>query len=675
MYITSISPINQNIKTRKKYVQTDIKPLTVSFGASPKNVVESASHIKSLISKIVSPFVEKRKPEIVEDISSKVILGLNSKIDKVINSTKTENFEAKTQFLSDIAVNYMKAGDFDKAGVITAFNMKKVFNNPELSDIEKHNLIINEDNLYNLRKTLFLNTSTEKNYQFKPNFNSDTNIKARRYVAKIINEIGDKDFLPLAEEICKNTFIDSPEARAYITDKEDKIVLNEARLLINKHYDLAKLEPFTKLNNNCKQAVAKLIGQWGLPQHVEMLLPMLNNKDKDIVSIAFSALGEVGNASTLNILTPMLKSQDSFTSRNAALAISKLCDSQNISTLESMLKSNDPVIKKYAIRGIGKLNQPEYIPIVRSFIQDDDVGVRRDAILVIGERGSLKDIPILKNILKTDNMASEIHADDLVESIVKIGLRNEDPSILNALLNDSDYYNIVSKTLKAIIENARSKDLRSLTALNDLNKIVADSRDVDYYTKRISVKKCTNVPDLINLIKNSKDDEYGQYLAINEVFSKANFEDFNSIIALVDRNNFNSYSAQDSFIWKLFLNIGKIGKKEQSELLLSNIKDLKSKTDARNFVQSISQGRFIFKEDDFNKLKELQSVAPYKDQYNETKNAIIELMGEIGTKADHANYVIPSKSILINEQKEDMYKGSYDAFMKIFLRGNLELSS
>ena len=235
---------------------------SASFGNNPE------AH--NLVQKYVSE--EMKKQDTFEKISAKVYNNFeNDILNKIKNAEKFSNPYNKAKMLNHFAQSAYKADDIERAGVILGAFFE----------------VINQDfGLFENKKDELLNK--QENFDLLGDyFYTSNNLKGKFFVMQNINQLGKKEFLPIAESVCG--------CDDDVVAPNDKRTIYEARQLINKHYDLNVLKPFIKEDNAHKYAVLKIISKWGLENSLDLANALENDISIEIVSLAKNVQNKLCN--------------------------------------------------------------------------------------------------------------------------------------------------------------------------------------------------------------------------------------------------------------------------------------------------------------------------------------------------------------------------------------------
>lgn len=166
-------------------------------------------------------------------------------------------------------------------------------------------------------------------------FYSSNDYEAKFFVMSMLNKNGAGEFLPIAENI-----LECDENIATINNKKTNY---QARLLLNKHYNLDKLKALLESDDVYKIGALNVLSKWGLERHIKLVEPLVNDPDFRIADKAKSVLLKLQNLQK-QVKVPISKEKDRnlpdntagfdlTTQKNRLKYISPPLNNQQISTL------------------------------------------------------------------------------------------------------------------------------------------------------------------------------------------------------------------------------------------------------------------------------------------------------------------------------------------------------
>lgn len=132
-------------------------------------------------------------------------------------------------------------------------------------------------------------------------FYSSNDYEAKFFVMSMLNKNGAKEFLPIAESI-----LECDESVATLNDKKTNY---QARLLLNKHYDLGKLKVLLESDDAYKIGALNVISKWGLERHAKLVEPLLEDPNFKVVDKAKSVISKLQNLQK-QVRVPISKEKD-----------------------------------------------------------------------------------------------------------------------------------------------------------------------------------------------------------------------------------------------------------------------------------------------------------------------------------------------------------------------------
>lgn len=132
----------------------------------------------------------------------------------------------------------------------------------------------------------------------------------------------------------------------------------------------------------------------------------LNDNNKEVVSKAIYALGNVGSKSSLPTLIKLLKSKSMQYRDFALLSIAKIVDSKDEGLLEyiyPMLKDKSILVRLSAYKVIEKVGSINSLIILRKYFNNEKPAVKLAIVKIFAKIGGDKEFKLLQNYLKEVN--------------------------------------------------------------------------------------------------------------------------------------------------------------------------------------------------------------------------------------------------------------------------------
>jgi HEAT repeat protein len=448
------------------------------------NVKSGKNTFSSLISR-----KEKRETEIINNVYNKFAFQINNEIKAY---RKTKDPLTLANILDGVAESYFDQGHYDKAGLLTLEVMKI-----------KADLYKTEDKSSQKEKLL---TSDEYIFRLKGFFKTTQNTNAKLAGVNTLNELGYKEYLPLFK---------------LLVDDKDWQVRDKAREIVYKDMDLDYLRPMMRSSKYFKEGMISVISECGTSKNVELLKPLLRDKDDHVRLSATIALGRIGKPENVELLLPIFKLKDNdllgwdyTTKEAAATAIARIGTSKQVELLKPLLKYDDDKYEfstECLVNTIRKIDKPQNVEILKPLLVSSKLSDRCYAAESIGKIGKPEHIELLKPLLK-DSSTVEAAA----EAIGKIG-KPEHVELLKPLLKDSS---TEEAAVEAIGKIGKSEHVELLTPLfnvenDELRKVV-----VEAFKK---IEKPEHLKQLKELLKDK--DPSVRYTATMIIGAKEDFED------------------------------------------------------------------------------------------------------------------------------------------------------
>jgi len=374
---------NKNMHSNKLHNNVSIPFTHSENNYSLEEMLGYNNYIENLVKNSITP----RKDNIVSEGKKEAIENLQNSVQNNINNyQKMNNIDNKNELLDKLADSYVRKSDFEKAAAITIQSMNMIFNDKTLTDQQKKDKILAPKKLNVIRE--YWKKLPFEDYRIN---RREHNTQFMYYTIKTINDIGYKEFLPFAENICEASFEDVCRD---ISLSDYRLINNEARLLINKHHNLNTLGSCSSIDSKAGQLINKhfnsneykllynknkekyynrgmieVLSKWGLPEHVKLLYPFLE-KDKWLKECVIVALGNIGDKNSISLLEKYARIKSSIFSWNEDL---------NSAAINSLSQIDSPKAKNILLNlfnelQAGLLNPLEikYQDICKALVIDGD---------------------------------------------------------------------------------------------------------------------------------------------------------------------------------------------------------------------------------------------------------------------------------------------------------------
>lgn len=168
-------------------------------------------------------------------------------------------------------------------------------------------------------------------------FYSSNDYEAKFFVMSMLNKNGAREFLPIAENI-----LECDENIATINNKKTNY---QARLLLNKHYNLDKLKALLESDDVYKIGALNVLSKWGLERHIKLVEPLVNDPDFRIADKAKSVISKLQNLQT-QVKVPVSKEKDRNLPNDTA--------GFDLATQKNRLKYISPPLNNWQISALGR---------------------------------------------------------------------------------------------------------------------------------------------------------------------------------------------------------------------------------------------------------------------------------------------------------------------------------
>lgn len=168
-------------------------------------------------------------------------------------------------------------------------------------------------------------------------FYSSNDYEAKFFVMSMLNKNGAREFLPIAESV-----LECDENIATINDKKTNY---QARLLLNKHYNLDKLKTLLESDDVYKTGALSVLSKWGLERHSKLVEPLVKDPNFKVADKAKSVISKLQNLQT-QVKVPVSKEKDRNLPNDTA--------GFDLATQKNRLKYISPPLNNWQISALGR---------------------------------------------------------------------------------------------------------------------------------------------------------------------------------------------------------------------------------------------------------------------------------------------------------------------------------
>ena len=251
--VTDMEDFKQKIQKQKRRKNKAVQEYKKYFPAKNTDVLEIEPE----------PVVEIEKQTKLQLLSSAVYdrftKSYNAKINQIEKFKHPYN---KANMLKSVANSYHQGGDVEKAGVILA----QAFN------------ALDKEEPYRQNEIKSFIESKENKKILEDFFYCSNNIKAKYFVMKSLNKLDNPYYLPIAEAVC-----DCDSQRVAPNDKK---TIYEAKLFLNRYYDLNMIYSYIDENDNYKIGALNLLSKWGLEKHQKLPQKLFDDENEYVYAKA-----------------------------------------------------------------------------------------------------------------------------------------------------------------------------------------------------------------------------------------------------------------------------------------------------------------------------------------------------------------------------------------------------
>ena len=168
-------------------------------------------------------------------------------------------------------------------------------------------------------------------------FYSSNDYEAKFFVMSMLNKNGAREFLPIAESVL--------ECDVNIATINDKKTNYQARLLLNKHYNLDKLKTLLESDDVYKMGALSVLSKWGLERHSKLVEPLVKDPNFKVADKAKSVISKLQNLQT-QVKVPVSKEKDRNLPNDTA--------GFDLATQKNRLKYISPPLNNWQISALGR---------------------------------------------------------------------------------------------------------------------------------------------------------------------------------------------------------------------------------------------------------------------------------------------------------------------------------
>jgi HEAT repeat protein len=150
-----------------------------------------------------------------------------------------------------------------------------------------------------------------------------------------------------------------------------------------------------------KRGVSELLKRLGSATIVDKVIPLLNDKSREIKGLAMEILGDIGNNKATRHIIPLLSSSDWWVRKRGVDALSKIKDPASLKPLlEKLDLERDLKIKAVIIETLGEIGDSGSAAKVLQCIKENDMIVRQMAVEAVQKTGDASLVEQIISILK-----------------------------------------------------------------------------------------------------------------------------------------------------------------------------------------------------------------------------------------------------------------------------------
>ncbi|GAB4373400.1 MAG: hypothetical protein Kow009_09280 [Spirochaetales bacterium] len=281
------------------------------------------------------------------------------------------------------------------------------------------------------------------------------------------------------------------------------------------------LETPDELDQETILALLRYISLTPLKPHLDVVLPLLKDTRRRIVTSAIRYLGKKGNEEVVPQLIDLFKKEDAEEDVRTGIltALGELKGSSAVEFLRSILDNPDErlVYRRFACDALGKIGVPEGYPSIKKALEDPDNLLRAYAVSAIGNYPDPEVEGILLQALRDDFARVRFYAAEqlgrrhstaalgmlqyrvrrdtdkqvrlsALKALAEMGSEESFSFLRDLLLDDRSALELRMETIRLFLENPSEGRMKALEDLIDKEWTKENSRLLDEACKQLSLK-------------------------------------------------------------------------------------------------------------------------------------------------------------------------------------------
>ena len=330
------------------------------------------------------------------------------------------------------------------------------------------------------------------NVTFNEKLNNDIREKGAEYLAYCIDKYIEHDIIEQLQS-------ENPKIREVaIAILDESEGTNHIDLLVE-----------VAVSHVIEKEIFDFIGTLGDDSHIDLISPLLQHDNSDVIASAVAVIGTLGDVSHIDLISPLLQHDNNDVIASPVAVIGTLGDVSHIDLIIPLLQNDNSDVRYRAIEAIGTLGDADHIDLIIPLLQDDNSDVRYRAIGVIGTLGDADHIDLISPLLQHDN------SDVRYRAIEAIGT-----------LADADHIDLITPLLQDKDSNVKASAVEAIGTLGDadhIDLIIPLLQDENWSVRRNAVNLIAELGDISHIDFISpllQDDDSDVLEAVFEVIGK-----------------------------------------------------------------------------------------------------------------------------------------------------------
>ena len=234
------------------------------------------------------------------------------------------------------------------------------------------------------------------NVTFNEKLNNDIREKGAEYLAYCIDKYIEHDIIEQLQS-------ENPKIREVaIAILDESEGTNHIDLLVE-----------VAVSHVIEKEIFDFIGTLGDDSHIDLISPLLQHDNSDVIASAVAVIGTLGDVSHIDLISPLLQHDNNDVIASPVAVIGTLGDVSHIDLIIPLLQNDNSDVRYRAIEAIGTLGDADHIDLIIPLLQDENWSVRRNAVNLIAELGDISHIDFISPLLQDDDS-------DVLEAVFEV---------------------------------------------------------------------------------------------------------------------------------------------------------------------------------------------------------------------------------------------------------------